>query len=73
MEVPSHEVENVEAFIAENPYAAEAARLLEKAIEVRSEHVLRRAETFASLAIAYEQRQMRFDLGVELQNHAQQT
>lgn len=50
------------AFLAENPYAAEADRLLERAIEKRSEHVLRRAETYATLAVAFEQRQTRFDL-----------
>jgi hypothetical protein len=50
------------AFLAENPYAAEADRLLETAIEKRSEHVLRRAETYATLAVAFETRQQRFDL-----------
>jgi hypothetical protein len=61
------------AFIAENPYAAEADRLLQQAIEQRSEWILRRAETYATLAVAFEQRQTRFDLYVGLENHAQQT
>jgi hypothetical protein len=61
------------AFLTENPYAAEAVRLLETAIEKRSEHVLRRAEINAHLAVAFEQRQTRFDLYVGLENHAQRT
>jgi hypothetical protein len=61
------------AFLIDNPYAAEAARLLETAIEKRSEHVLRRAEINATLAVAFEQRQTRFDLYVGLENHAQRT
>lgn len=61
------------AFLAENPWAAEADRLLRIAIEKRSEHVLRRAEINAHLAVAFEQRQTRFDLDVALANHAEQT
>jgi hypothetical protein len=48
-----------EEFRQGNPYAAEAERLLDRAIEKRSEHVLRRAETFANLAVAFEVRQTR--------------
>lgn len=61
------------AFLLDNPFAAEASRLLETAIAKRSEHVLRRAETFATLAVAFEQRLTRFDLYTGLENHAQQT
>lgn len=61
------------AFLADNPYAAEAVRLLARAIEKRSDHVLLRAETYATLAVAFEQRQARFDVETAIANHAQQT
>lgn len=61
------------AFLNENPYAAEASRLLDEAIEKRSEHFIRRAETFATLALAFEQRSTRYALDEGLHNHAQRT
>lgn len=61
------------AFLAENPYAAEAERLLDEAVDKRSVHVLVRAEINATLAVAFEQRSTRYALDASLYNHSQQT
>ncbi len=59
----------VEAFTDENPFAERAAadlawldQLLEGPDDPRTPHVLARAQANATLAVAYEQRQTRFDL-----------
>jgi hypothetical protein len=66
------------AFIDENPYAAIAQATVDQMQALdRTDPDLpvmaKSAEIYATLAVAFEQRQTRFDLYTGLENHAQQT
>lgn len=66
----------VKGFTDENPYAQRADYLLSLIPENQGTMLVEltaEAQANATLALAYEQRQTRFDLYVGLENHAQQT
>lgn len=73
-----HLAKMVAAFTDENPYAKSAedaiARLggLSPQDEARAE-LIAEGQALATLALAYEQRQTRYDLETAIANHAQQT
>jgi hypothetical protein len=65
------------AFLGENPWAAQAEACARQAGNLTANdsavpRLLATAQIAATLALAYEQRQTRFDIDAAIQNHAQQ-
>jgi hypothetical protein len=73
-----HLEQMTEAFTEENPWAKAAIADLSRANDYdygteKEVSFLASAQVNATLALAYEQRQTRYDLYVGIENHAQQT